>query len=160
MHFITLPNLWLTFCWLNKIQKISHFWHFNDHNSRIKHDKQTNDPTFLSYFLGSICWYISCLHFKSFKIQFNRVPWLQYILVCKIQIYILNKTFSNLLNIFSFSMENLLAFGIWHVSLPIWYQFGPDPMDYKKNPLKQNKCTKITGKSPSSWKTVNEYEIV
>ena len=124
------------------------------------HDKETNDPTFLSYFFNSICWYILCLHFKSFKTQFNRIPWLHYILVCKIQIYTLNKTFSNLLHIFSFSMENLLAFGIWRLSLPIWYQFGPNPMDYKKNPLKQNKCTKIAGKSPTSWKTVNEYEIV
>ena len=30
-----------------------------------------NDPIFLIYYLSSICWYISILNFKTFKIQFH-----------------------------------------------------------------------------------------
>ena len=39
-------KLWLIFCWhQQKLQKMSHFWHFNDHNCRSKHNK-TNVPFF------------------------------------------------------------------------------------------------------------------
>ena len=42
------------------------------------------NPFFFIYYLNSICWYISFLHFKIFKIQFHEVPPLLYVLVCKI----------------------------------------------------------------------------
>ena len=49
-HLNKLLKLWLKFCCdQQKIQKMSHFWHFNGHNSGSKHDNQTNDPIFLIY---------------------------------------------------------------------------------------------------------------
>ena len=66
-----MSKLWLIFCWHQpKIQKMIHFWHFNDHNLGSKHDNLTNDPIFSTCSLSSIRWYISFLHFKTFKIQF------------------------------------------------------------------------------------------
>ena len=46
---------------------------------------------------SSIRWYISFLHFKTFKIQFCGVPFLHYVLVFKIHIYMQKMTFSSLL---------------------------------------------------------------
>ena len=49
-HLNKLLKLWLKFCCdQQKIQKMSHFWQFNGHNSGSKHDNQTNDPIFLIY---------------------------------------------------------------------------------------------------------------
>ena len=45
-----------------------------------------NDPIFLICSLSSIRWYILFLHFKNFKIQFCGVPFLHYVLICKIHI--------------------------------------------------------------------------
>ena len=55
-HLNMLLKLWLIFCChQQKMQKISHFWRFNDHNSGgSKHDKCTNDPVFLIHSLSSI----------------------------------------------------------------------------------------------------------
>ena len=87
-HLNKLLKLWLKFfCDQQKIQKMSHFWHLNDHNSGSKHDNQTNDSIFLIYSLNFIHWYVSFLHLKTFKIQFHEVPSLHYALVCKLQIY-------------------------------------------------------------------------
>ena len=47
--------------------------HSNDHNSRSKHDNQENDRIFFIYSSSSIHWYISFLHFKTFKIQFHEI---------------------------------------------------------------------------------------
>ena len=75
MHVNNLSILWLIFCWhQEKKQKMSHLWHFNDHNSRCKRDNKTNDPIFSIYSLSCICWYILFLHFKTFKIQFHGIP--------------------------------------------------------------------------------------
>ena len=57
----------------------------------------TNDPIFFICSLSSIRWYISFLHFKTFKIQFCGVPFLHYVLVCKIHIYMQKMTLSSLL---------------------------------------------------------------
>ena len=68
MHLNILPKLWLTFgSQQQKIQKMSHFWRFHDHNSRCKHDNQTNDPIFVIYSLSSVHLYISFSHFSIFK---------------------------------------------------------------------------------------------
>ena len=65
-----LHKSWLTFCWFQqKIQKMSHFRHFNDHTFGSKHDNYIKDPIFSIYTLSSISWYISFLHFKIIKIQ-------------------------------------------------------------------------------------------
>ena len=64
IHLHILPKLLLIFyCHHKKIQKLSHSWHFNDHNSRGKYNN-----------LSSLRWYISFLHFKIFKIQFHGIP--------------------------------------------------------------------------------------
>ena len=57
----------------------------------------TNDPIFFICFSSSICWYISFLHFKTFKVQFCGVPCFHYVLVCKIHIYMQKMTLSSLL---------------------------------------------------------------
>ena len=96
VHLNILPKLGLVFCcYQQRIWKIRHFWHSKDHNFESKHDKYTNDCIFLIYFLGSVRWPISFLHFKTLKIQFHGVPLLHYVLVCKIHIYMPNKTLSN-----------------------------------------------------------------
>ena len=88
MHVNILSKLRLIFCWCQqKIQKMSYFLYFNDHNPGRIHDNQINDPIFFIYSLSSICWYISFLHFKTSKIQFHGVPPLHFVLVCKIPIY-------------------------------------------------------------------------
>ena len=56
-----------------------------------------NDLIFFIYSASSIRWYSSFLHFKTFKIQFCGVPFLQYVLVSKIHIYKQKTTFSILL---------------------------------------------------------------
>ena len=39
MHVNILSKLWLIFCWhQRKTQKMSHYWHLNDHNLDSKHD--------------------------------------------------------------------------------------------------------------------------
>ena len=80
-----------------KIQKMSHFWHFNDRNSGSKYDNKTNDSFFSHLLLKLYPWYISFLHFKTYKIQSHRVPLLHYVLVCKTQTYIPKMTLSRLL---------------------------------------------------------------
>ena len=76
------------YCNQQKIQRMSYFWHFNDHNSRNQHN-QTNDTNFPVYSLSFIHWYIWFLHFKTMKIQFMASPLLlHYVLVCKMNIYI------------------------------------------------------------------------
>ena len=55
-------------------QKIGHFWHFNDQKAGSNYDNSTNNPIFLIYFLSSIHWYVSFLHFKTFKFHFHGVP--------------------------------------------------------------------------------------
>ena len=57
----------------------------------------TNDPIFFICYLSSIHWYISFLHFETFKIQFCGVIFLHYVLVCKIHIYMQKMTLSSLL---------------------------------------------------------------
>ena len=56
-----------------------------------------NDPIFFICSSSSIRCYISFLHFKTFKIQFCGVPFLHYVLVCKIHIYMQKMTLSNML---------------------------------------------------------------
>ena len=76
--------------------KKSNFSHFRNYNSGSKHDNYTNDPIFLICSLSSIRWYISFLHFNTFKIQSHGVPHLHYVLVRKINIYKSKMTLSSL----------------------------------------------------------------
>ena len=46
-----------------------------------------NDPIFFICSSSSIRCYVSFLHFKTFKIHFCGVPFLRFVLVCKIHIY-------------------------------------------------------------------------
>ena len=55
------------------------FWYFlvfivycnlNSHSSQSKHGNRTNDPIFSIYSLMRIRWYVSFLHFITFKSQF------------------------------------------------------------------------------------------
>ena len=43
------------------------FWNFNYHTFGRKHDNKTNDSTFLIYFLCSVHWLLSFLHWKTLK---------------------------------------------------------------------------------------------
>ena len=43
-----LTNCNLKRCHQQKIQKVSHVWLFNDHNSVSRHDNKTNNPIFSS----------------------------------------------------------------------------------------------------------------
>ena len=52
---------------------------------------------FFIYSLSFIRWYISFLHFKTFKIQFHGVSQLHYVLVFKIHIYMPKMILSSLL---------------------------------------------------------------
>ena len=84
IHWNIFPKLWLIFCChQQKMQKMSHFWHCNDHNTRNKYD---NNFFFFEtiFFIYSELYplYISFLHLQTFKIQFHGVP-LHYVLVCK-----------------------------------------------------------------------------
>ena len=78
-------------------KKMSHVEHFNDHNSRSKHDNQTNNPIFLIYSLSSLRWSISFQHLKTFKTKFRGIAPQHSILVSKIHIHVLKMTLSNLL---------------------------------------------------------------
>ena len=61
--YILLSKLWLIFSsHQKKLQEMSHFWHFIDHDSRSKHDKQTSDPVF-----SSIFWALSIVMFHDFR---------------------------------------------------------------------------------------------
>ena len=56
-----------------------------------------NDPIFFHLLFELYLLVISFLHFKTFKIQFCGVPFLHYVLVCKIHIYMQKMTLSSLL---------------------------------------------------------------
>ena len=53
---------------------------------------------FFIYSLSSIRWYISFLHFQTFKTQFHGVPRLHYVLVCKLVIFMPKMTLLGLLS--------------------------------------------------------------
>ena len=108
MHLRFLPRLWL------KIQKMSHLWHFNYNNFGNKHDNYTNEPIFVIYSFTSSPWYISFLHLKTFNIQFHmESPFLYYVPVCKIYIYMTKTTPSNLLTQISFFYIKVANF--WYI---------------------------------------------
>ena len=83
-------------------------------------------PFFFICSSSSIRWYISFLHFKTFKIQFCGVPFLHYVLVCKIHIYMQKMTLSSLLTQISFFYIKLANFLYITCSIsyliPIWPQ--------------------------------------
>ena len=54
-------------------------------------------PYFFHLLFGLYPLVISFFHFKTFKIQFCGVPFLYYVLVCKIHIYMQKMTLSNML---------------------------------------------------------------
>ena len=115
-----MPKLWLIFCChQQKIQKMSHFWHFHDHNSRNKYDNWTWWPHFFVYFSSSFVsfWYISFMHFKTFKIQFHGVCPLHYVLACKIHIYLPKMTLSSLLTWMSFFYTKFSSF--WDITCSV-----------------------------------------
>ena len=128
MQLNIFTKLWLLVlcCHQRKIQKTSHFCHFNDNNFGSKHYKQKKDPIFLIYPLSSIHWYISLFHFKTLKIQFpclNPTSLLHHVLVCKIYIYMPKMRLSYLLTWFwhrnMFSYRNF--FIVWYITC-----FGPN----------------------------------
>ena len=62
VHLNILPKLWLLFCCHHlKIQKLSHFWNFNNCNSWSKHDNYIND-SFFSYTLWPLS--VGIFHFR------------------------------------------------------------------------------------------------
>ena len=73
LHWNILLKLWLIFyCHEQKIQKMSHFWHLNDHNSRSKHDKWTKDPICLIYSeISSLVYFISAFQKPQILIQWG-----------------------------------------------------------------------------------------
>ena len=82
MYLCISPKLWLFFLLSSvKYTKKSSFCHFND--------KTTRQMTtfFFTHSLSSIGYYISFLHFKTFKIQFHGLPPSHYAQVRKIHIY-------------------------------------------------------------------------
>ena len=84
MHLSILPKLLVILCCHQlKIQKMTDFWHFNDHNYAITHDNFTNNAVSLIYSLRFILFCILFLHFKTFETQFHEVPLLHCVLVCK-----------------------------------------------------------------------------
>ena len=86
LSYALAPIVTIFCCHQQKIQKISHFGHFNDNNFGSKHDNETNDPIFLISYSISIPCYIYFMHFKTLKIQFHGVLLLHCVLVCKIHI--------------------------------------------------------------------------
>ena len=111
-----------------KIQKISHFSYFNDRNSRSKHDNLTNDPIFLICSLSSVLVYFTSA-FQNLQIQFQGVPPIPYVLVCKIQTYMPKMTLSNPSVYTSFFYTKFPSFWCDIFCSQIWYQFGHNPMD-------------------------------
>ena len=82
-HLHILPKLWLIFCChRQKIQKMSHFWHFNDHNWGSKLDNKISGSIFLTSSLSSIRWYLSFCISRPLKSNFIWVSPLNYFLVC------------------------------------------------------------------------------
>ena len=97
MHLSILPKLLkILCCHQQKIQKMTDFWHFNDHNYAIKHDNLTNNTVSLICSLSFILFCILFLHFKTLETQFHGVPLLHCVLVCKIHIYMPKMTLSSL----------------------------------------------------------------
>ena len=105
-------------CHQQKIQKMSHFWH-KDHNTGNKYDNLTNNAIYFIYSLSSIRWYISFLHFKTFKIQFHGIITLHYVQACKIHIYTPRKTLLSLL--ITYLVPTLIP--IWPQSHGLWLSF-------------------------------------
>ena len=102
-------------CHQQKIQKMSHFWH-KDHNTGNKYDNLTNNAIYFIYSLSSIRWYISFLHFKTFKIQFHGIITLHYVQACKIHIYMPRNTLLSLL--ITYLVPTLIP--IWPQSHGLW----------------------------------------
>ena len=62
VHLNILPKLWLLVCCHHlKIQRLSHFWNFNNCNSWSKHDNYINGP-FFSYTLWPLS--VGIFHFR------------------------------------------------------------------------------------------------
>ena len=131
MHIDILPKLWLLFCYHHlKIQKMNHFWNFNDYDNLI------NDPTFLIYSLSSIRWYKSFLHFRTFKIEFYEIlTTLHYVVVQIIHICTSKMTHSSLLTYIFFCIK---IANFWYVTSIIsnlilaWPQSHGRPIQGKK----------------------------
>ena len=83
-----------------------------------------NNRIFLFYSLSFICWYISSLHFKTFKVYFLEVPPFHYVLVCKIHGYMQTMILSSLLTLMSCFYIKFANF--WYITcfvlnlIPIW----------------------------------------
>ena len=86
MHVNILSKLWLIFCWhQQKIQKMSHFLLFNDHNLESKHDNYMNDPSFsLAFWALSVGIFHFCISKSSKFSSMGSLPPLYYVPVCKI----------------------------------------------------------------------------
>ena len=66
----------------------------------------------------------------SFQDLQNSVSLLQFVLFCKIHIYMPKMTLLMLLTWISFLNIKFATKNFSYILFPIWYQFGPDPMDY------------------------------
>ena len=134
MHLNISLKLWLIFCChQQKIVKMSHLWHFNDHNSESKHDNKTNDPIFSStlWALSAVIFYF-CISRPS---KFNSMGSPLYLLVCKVHVYVLKMTLSSLLTKISFFYIKLVNF--WYIIcfvsnlISIWPQsYWPQVMSF------------------------------
>ena len=56
-----------------KMQKGQNFWQFKDHNSKRRHENQTNDPISFICFSSPNCFGNSSFHLKIVKINFHGV---------------------------------------------------------------------------------------
>ena len=84
--------------------------------------------SFLIYSLSSICCYISFLDFKTFKIQFDGLPLLHYVLACKIHMYMPEIILSSLLILISFFYMKFANF--WYKTCFIPYLISISPWSY------------------------------
>ena len=66
----------------------------------------------------SSLWYILFLHFRTFRIQFYGIPHSHYALILKIHLNA-KDDISSLLNIYYFSIENLLYRIFWYIAFLI-----------------------------------------
>ena len=138
-HLNMLLKLWLIFCChQQKMQKISHFWRCNDHNSGgSKHDKCTNDPVFLIHSeLYPLVYFIPALQ----ELQ-NSIPCTT---VCKIRINMLKMTLLSLLTYISFFYRKFAnCWYIWRDQINYWSTDPTDPILSKSKKIILQKSSQL-----------------
>ena len=128
-------------CYEQKIQKMNHLLHFNEHTSSSKHLNLTNGPIFLIYSLRSIRRHFHfCVSRHSKFSSMGSPPPLHYVLVCKIQIYIPKMILPSLLtSLLAYKPINLLTFSVYFgnnmVAIPRTTLNNPEASNFIKKRL-------------------------